>query len=249
MSSAPDNRIPFLSVVIPAWNEESAIARTLAETRAYLSSLPFVSEIIVIDDGSRDATAARAREALEGFEHAHVRSFPHNHGKGWAVREGMLMARGTHRLFMDADHSTDIRHMDTFLPLLAEYDIVIGSRGIEGARLEPPQNLMKRTLGIMGNLFIQALLLRGISDTQCGFKCFRGNVADDIFHSMSERRWVFDVEALALARAYGFSVKEVPVRWVNDAHSKVRPFDYLKSFFDVVRVWQRIHRDFPRYRN
>jgi dolichyl-phosphate beta-glucosyltransferase len=160
-----------------------------------------------------------------------------NRGKGAAVRQGMLSAKGTIRLFTDADNSTSIDQFNKMLPHFKEgYDIVIGSRDIAGARLEPPQPLIRRILGNLGNLFIQTLLLRGIWDTQCGFKAFREEVAEKIFPLCRIDRWGFDIEILALARMLGYHIKEIPVVWVNDPYSHVKPSAYLQVLWETIKI-------------
>jgi dolichyl-phosphate beta-glucosyltransferase len=167
-----------------------------------------------------------------------------NHGKGWVVRQGMLAAKGNLRLFMDADNSTSVDQFNKMIPYFREgYEVVIGSRDIPGAKLMPPQPFYKRLLGDIGNLIIQALLLKGIWDTQCGFKCFTEEAALRIFRIARINRWGFDVEVLALAKEFGFRIKEIPVTWINDTRSGVGLKVYLQTLFDVLRIrfllWRR----------
>jgi dolichyl-phosphate beta-glucosyltransferase len=171
-------------VVIPAYNEEKRLPRTLADVFAYLGAQPWTSEVVVVDDGSRDATAA----LVSGWPGAPapLRLVRHpdgqNHGKGAAVRAGMLAAQGSCRLFMDADNSTTCDHAGAFLPYLEQgYDVVIGSRDIPGAVIPVRQAWYKALAGDAGNLLIRALAVPGIHDTQAGFKLFTARVAEDIF--------------------------------------------------------------------
>ncbi len=155
----------------------------------------------------------------------------------------MLAANGNFRLFADADNSTSIDQFGKMMPFFKEgYDVVIGSRAVLGAKLEPPQPIYRQAPGKIGNLLIRLLVVPGIHDTQCGFKCFKEEAAEKIFSNMVIDRWGFDVEALVLARLYGFRVKEMPVRWVNDARSTVGLKAYFSTLADVFRVRSRLSR-------
>lgn len=228
---------PFLSVIIPAYNEAKRLPLTLVDVDRYLSEAEYSYEIIVVNDGSRDATA----EIVERFTHVipNLRLIDNheNRGKGYVVRQGMLAAKGNWRLFMDADNSTTVDQFNNMIPYFSEgYDVIIGSRTIRGAKLNPPQPLYKRILGKAGNLFIQMVAVRGIWDTQCGFKCFSDGAAQKIFPLMKIDRWGFDVEALMLARQVGYKIKEIPVVWVNDIHSTVGISAYFSTLLEVVKI-------------
>lgn len=228
---------PFLSVVIPAYNEAKRLPLTLIDVDRHLRKADYSYEIIVVNDGSKDSTAeivSRFSNLMKGLK---LIDNKENHGKGFVVRQGMLEAKGTLRLFMDADNSTSVDQFDKMLPYFKEgYDVVIGSRDIKGAELVPPQPFYKRMLGNIGNLIIQALLLPGIWDTQCGFKCFSEEAAVKIFSIAKISRWGFDVEALALAKRMNYRIKEIPVRWVNDPYSHVKFYSYLSALWDVLKV-------------
>lgn len=243
---------PFLSVVIPAYNEAKRLPLTLIDIDKHLRAQDWSYEIIVVDDGSKDATAEITRRFLPLVRGLKLIDNKVNHGKGAVVRQGMLAAKGTIRLFTDADNSTSIDQFSKMLPhFLAKgesasggkesYDIVIGSRDVPGARLEPPQAWYRRILGKLGNLFIQLLLLRGIWDTQCGFKAFSEEAALEIFPLLKIDRWGFDIEILSLARALGFRIKEMPVVWVNDPFSHVKPAAYLQVLWETIKIrwWLR----------
>ncbi|OGY97227.1 MAG: hypothetical protein A2128_01245 [Candidatus Liptonbacteria bacterium GWC1_60_9] len=234
---------PFLSVVIPAYNEAKRIPLTLIDIDKHLHACDFSYEIIVVDDGSKDATAEIVNRFIPLVRNLKLIDNKVNRGKGAVVRQGMLAAKGALRLFTDADNSTSIDQFNKMLPHFKEgYDIVIGSRDVEGARLEPPQPWHKRLLGNLGNLFIQTVLLPGIWDTQCGFKAFREEAVEEIFPMLTIDRWGFDIEILSLARAQGYRIKEVPVVWVNDPHSHVKPTAYLQVLWETITIRWRLYR-------
>ncbi len=219
---------PFLSVIIPAYNEETRIPATLVAVDRYLRGAGFSYEIIVVNDGSTDGTANLVLGMAKTIPHLSLIDNAVNKGKGGVVRQGFLAAHGAFRLFTDADNSTSIEQLQSMIPYFkgeekARYDVVIGSRAIRGARLDPPQPLYRRIAGKALNLITQILLLPGIWDTQCGFKAFSERAAREIFSKTRVDGWAFDVEALGLAKALGFRIKEVPVVWKNNAFSRV-PF-------------------------
>lgn len=235
----PEAPPPRLSVVIPAFNEELRLPRTLDDVLAYLARQDYAAEVVVVDDGSSDGTArvvgARAGGAVPLALVAHPDGA--NHGKGAAVRRGMVAARGALRLFMDADNSTTIEQIERFWPFVDEgYDVVIGSRDVSGAEVVVHQPWTKELAGKIGNLVIRALAVPGIWDTQAGFKMFTGRCIDDLLPRLTIDRWGFDVELLAVARHRGFRVKEVPIRWENAPNSKVRASNYVHVFAEVWQV-------------
>jgi dolichyl-phosphate beta-glucosyltransferase len=225
-----------LSVVIPAYNEEKRIPNTLNDVMEYLKSQPYTSEVLVVDDGSKDGTAEAVRRDPNNVE---LIQYPdgQNRGKGYAVRYGMMKATGKYRVFMDADNSTTINHVEQFFPLFEEgYDVVIGSRDIKGANVAVAQSWIKELAGKLGNLFIRFMAVRGIHDTQAGFKMFTDRAADTVFPLLTIDRWGFDVEILAVACHKKLAIKEMPITWVNDEESKVKASAYLQVFGEVVRV-------------
>ena len=230
----------FLSVIIPAYNEASRLPATLVDVDRYLSSQRFSYEIIVVNDGSADNTAEIARRFSLTMRNLRLIDQKVNCGKGAAVRTGMLAANGDTRLFMDADNSTAISEVEKLLPYfssgLGKYDVVFGSRAIKGAQMNPPQVFYKRFAGKLGNFFIQLLLLKGIWDTQCGFKCFSRETAQKIFSLAKINRWGFDAEILALAKTLGYKIKEVPIYWVNNTQSHVSAVSYFQVLLEVIRI-------------
>ena len=229
---------PHLSVIIPAFNESERIVSTLNETVAYLNAQTYSWEILVVDDGSADDTAGLVSRAAQNTDG--IRLLRREHfGKGWAVRAGMLEARGRYRFMCDADLAMPIEWLDRFMEKMdAGVDIVIGSREIAGARrLDEP--LHRHVMGRVFNWVIRAVAVRGFQDTQCGFKCFSEDAANRLFSRQYTKRMGFDVEILYLALKMGYSVVEMPVEWHYQTGSKVRPgvdtIDMVKDTF-LIRL-------------
>lgn len=227
---------PHLSVVIPAFNEEGRIVSTLEEVVGYLEAQAYTWEVIVVDDGSRDGTLGVARGWADGRRDVRVESIPHR-GKGWAVRHGMLVATGRYRFMCDADLSMPFRQIEDFLKKMDEgYDVVMASRELTGSRRfgEP---VLRHLIGRAFNWVIRSILVRGYNDTQCGFKCFRGDSARYLFGLQRTWGFGFDGEILFLARKRGLRLLEIPIDWHYRPDSKVRPIvDSYLMFRDTVRV-------------
>ncbi len=235
-----------MSVIIPAYNEAERLPKTLRRFQEYFSAEPYNYEIIVVNDGARDNTA----EAI-GFMENEIKNLrfidrKKNMGKGYTVREGMLAAYGKIRLFADADNATDISHFDKMRPLFDKgFDIVICSRDAKdasGAKQAVAQVWWKRALGNMGNLYIQWMAVPGIWDTQCGFKAFRDYSAEKIFSAAKINRWAFDVEALALAKRFGYKIGIVPANWVNDPRSAVKFTAYFRTLWEVFKIRRLLNK-------
>lgn len=236
MSALPSTDI-FLSVVIPAYNEERRLSDTVTSVLSYLRKQSYTWEILIVNDGSTDRTVQVVKQFQKQEPKIMLLEYGSNRGKGYAVRYGMNRARGAYRLFMDADNSTTIDHFEAFYPFFEEgYDIVIGSRDIKGADIVVHQAKIKELLGDLGNLWIRFWAVPGIHDTQAGFKVFRGTAAQAIFPYLTLDGWGFDVEALAVARVRGFSISEQPIRWANAPQSKVKATAYLNVLREVIRV-------------
>ena len=240
---------PFLSIVIPAYNERRRIVGTLEEVAAYLAGRPYSWEVVVADDGSTDGTPDLVREFQGG--RPGVRLLPLSHGgKGWAVRHGMLAARGEFRFACDADLSMPIDQISRFLPPdRSGFDVAIGSREVQGSRRigEPG---FRRMMGRVYNLVTRALVLPGLADTQCGFKCYRGEAAEEVFSLQRFDGFSFDMEVLYLARRRGMAVVEVPIDWYYRSHSKVRPVqDSLAMARDLLKMrWYHLSGRYDRCR-
>lgn len=223
----------FISVIIPCYNEENRIAPTLEEVRRYLLRRGIDSEIIVINDGSSDNTL----EVLKSFEKLKVLSWDENRGKGFAVKAGLEIARGDYVLITDADLSTPIEEADKLLALLRHYDIVIGSRQVEGAVIQRYQPLHRLVLGMIFGLTVRALFSMRYHDTQCGFKAMTLNSARELAKRMTIAGFTYDVEMLAIADCLGFKVAEVGVRWRDMRGSKLKPFKHFKSIIsELVQI-------------
>jgi glycosyltransferase involved in cell wall biosynthesis len=231
---------PFLSVIIPAYNEEKRISRVLHSAYDYLSRQDYSWEVIVVIDGAVDGTLEKIKDFSAGKTGISYIDRKQNRGKGFTVRQGMLQASGRVRLFTDADNSTDISHFDKMKPLFdSGHEVVICSRDSKdapGARQAVPQPLLKRFLGNGANIIIQALAVPGIWDTQCGFKAFTDQAATRIFSISRIDRWGFDIEALALARRFKFKVGIVPAYWVDDPETNVKLLNYADAFLDALKV-------------
>ncbi|MCE2464545.1 MAG: glycosyltransferase family 2 protein [Dehalococcoidia bacterium] len=232
---------PFLSVVIPAFNEGGRIADTLQKAIDYLGTQEYTWDVLVVDDGSTDDTAQVVGEFSVADPRVRLLSVAHG-GKGWAVRHGMLQAGGEFRFLCDADLSMPIEQASRYLPpAQEEYDIAIGSREIPGARRvgEPSR---RHLMGRVFNGLVRLAALPGISDTQCGFKCFRGSVVEGLFGSQMLSGFAFDVELLFLARRQSLSIVEVPIDWYYRSLSRVRPFrDSLAMALDIIKIrWNHL---------
>jgi glycosyltransferase involved in cell wall biosynthesis len=223
---------PDLSVIIPAFNEAKRIECCIREVMSALGALDRPWELIVVDDGSTDATVALARAAAGSDTRVRIVGAPHL-GKGGAVRHGMLAATGHLRLMTDADLATPLSALPQFLR--ADADIVIGSREGTGAvRIDEPWR--RHAIGRLFNWIVKATVLRGIEDTQCGFKLFRAVAAEALFPHQRIDGFGFDVEILFLARRAGYAVVSVPVTWSYRSDSKVDAVSGVAGFLDVMRV-------------
>ncbi len=228
---------PFLSVVIPAYNEENRIVGTLREIEKFLLGKNYSSEIVVVDDGSKDRTIEVAKKAISKIPLSVLKNEV-NSGKGASIKKGMLAARGKYRLFSDADLSTPIEELDKMLPFVqGDYGVAIGSRALRESKLEVRQPFYREMMGRIFNLFVRIIVIGNIKDTQCGFKLFTDEASENVFVAQKLKGFSFDVEILLLAKKYGFKIKEVPVRWINSPATKVSAFkDSLKMFLDLIKI-------------
>lgn len=229
----------YLSVIIPAYNEEKRLPKTLEEIDKYLRKQDYDYEILVVNDGSKDKTVEIAKGLISKIKNLIVTGYKKNQGKGYAVRFGMLEAKGDYRLFTDADNSTSIDHVEKIWPEFKKgFDIIIGSRDIKGAVLDPPQPwIRKLILGEGFKLYRKIIIgLWEIEDTQCGFKCFTKKATEKIFQKCRINRFAFDPEILVIAKKLGYEIKEIPIYWKNDPESKVKFESIIKMALDLIKI-------------
>ena len=229
----------YLSVIIPAYNEERRLPRTLEEIDSYLKTKDYDYEIIVVNDGSKDRTAQVVENYKLKIKNLRLIDNKINQGKGAVVRQGMLKAQGEYRLFTDADNSTPIDQIEKMWPEFEKgADVVIGSRDVEGAILDPPQPWLRQFLLGEGFKILRKIIvgLWEIEDTQCGFKCFKKEVVENVFPKCKINRFAFDPEILILAKKMGYKIKEIPVYWKNDPQSKVKPKWMVNMAIDLLKI-------------
>ncbi len=229
-----------LSIVIPAYNESLRLGPTLRRVVDYLRQKGVPYEVLVVDDGSADNTSEVART----FEPEGVRVLRQevNRGKGAVIKVGVLASRGRRVLLVDADLSTPIEDLEKLEPRLADAQVVLGSRAVEDSDILLHQPFYREMMGRIFNLIVQLSGVRGLRDTQCGFKLLDGDVARQLFSELQTERFAYDVELVWLARRRGYKVVEVGVRWADSPASKVNPLtDSVRMFWDVMALRWR-HR-------
>ncbi|MDO8436138.1 MAG: glycosyltransferase family 2 protein [bacterium] len=259
----------YLSIIIPAYNEEKRLPKTLAEIDGYLRKQNYPSadrsdsdessgvrpedsaprdsmssgqvnyEIIVVSDGSKDKTVEVVRDLIKNIKNLRLIDDEKNYGKGFVVRKGLLEAKGEFRLFTDADNSTSIDQVEKMWPEFKKgFDIVIGSRDIKGAILDPPQPWLRQVFLGEGFKFFRKIVigLWNVEDTQCGFKCFTKKAAEDVLPKCRIDRFAFDPEILIVAKKLDYKIKEVPVFWKNDINSTVKFQSMIKMAIDLFKI-------------
>jgi dolichyl-phosphate beta-glucosyltransferase len=227
-----------ISVIIPAYNEESRIQPTIERIHSYLSEKFRDFEIIVVDDGSTDKTVPVVENLGRGRGNIRLIHYPENSGKGYAVKTGVLASRSDFLLTCDADQSTPIEELEKLFPFMEKgFDVVIGSRGLSESDIVVRQPWYRERMGKTFNMLVRALVIGGFKDTQCGFKLFRGDAARRLFRKSLISGFSFDVEILFLAEKEGFRIKEVPVKWLNSPNSRVRIIrDSAKMFVELFKI-------------
>lgn len=229
-----------ISVVVPAFNEAHRIVPSLDRIVRYMQDQQPDFEVLVVDDGSTDTTAAAIRERFDGHARVAVSGYPVNRGKGYAVRHGIERATGDLVVFSDADLSTPIEEIEKMLPLVEQgYDIVIGSRAHAEADIREHQPLYRELGGKLFNLLVRLVVMPELHDTQCGFKLFRRSRIAPILPHLRIDGFAFDVEILALGRASGLRIAEVPVVWINSLTSRVRLGAALQAYVDLIDIRSR----------
>ncbi len=227
----------YLSVIIPAYNEEKRIEKTLFEVQGYLSRKQYNYKIIAVNDGSKDGTAEILNELRLKLTNLEIIDNKENRGKGYVVRQGLLAAKGDWRLFMDADNSTLIEEIEKFLPYLKQYDIIIGSRGMEDSKIIIPQPLYRIILGKLYGLLVKIIVgLFEIKDMQCGFKLLNAKAVENILSKCQINGWSFDSEILIIAKKLGYKIKEVPVSWMDQPKTNMRFGGMAKSILDLLKI-------------
>lgn len=234
-----------MSVIIPAYKEGERIGHNLLEIEKFLSQKDYDYEVLVVVDGSPDNTAEVAGNYSSQVRNLRVIENKENHGKGYVIRQGLLEAKGEYRVFLDADGSTSITHLDKFMTEFENgYDVVIGSRKIEGSYIQVHQPKYREIMGEGGNWLIRIVLgLWSYPDTQCGFKMLSGKAAQEIASRMVVDRFGFDFELVILAEKLGFKVKQMPVRWLNEEGSTVSltgPNGFIQVLIDLFKTRGRL---------
>jgi glycosyltransferase involved in cell wall biosynthesis len=233
--------MPKLSVVIPAYNEAKRIEPTLRETKKYLDKQKYDYEVLIVNDGSTDNTAEVVGGIICDWDKFKLIDNRKNKGKGGVVKQGMLAAKGSWRLFMDADNSTPVSEVEKFWPYTESYEIIIGSRYSHGGEITDPQPLSRRVMSRLGNFLIQLMVAWGMKDTQCGFKMFSADATKDIFPLQTMQMWSFDIELIAIAKRHRYQIAQVGITWDDAGDSKVGSDAAMRTFKNLFRIkWNLI---------
>ena len=239
---------PYLSLVVPAYNESKRIKRSLSDIKAFFNTLTSDIEVILVIEKITDGTVDIAQQLVGGDARFRIIANDVQKGKGYAVKTGMLAARGKYVFFMDLDLSTPLVEVLAFLHYFEghpESQILIGSRQHKESQLLKRQNPLRQKMGQIFNMFVQTFAVKGIRDTQCGFKAFRSNTVKPIFSRQQINGFSFDVEILLLADGLGYKIDVLPVKWINSPESKVRIVrDSLKMFFDLLKMKRLVRKTF-----
>ena len=240
--------VPDLSIIIPSYNEESRLPATLERIAAYLSTHGRETEVLVVDDGSKDGTAAVAESLRDKIPSLRVISNGVNRGKGYSVRRGIQEARGRIALFTDADLSAPIEEAGKLIDGLETNDLAIGSRAMDRSLITVHESPFREFAGIIFNKLVRSILWLPFVDTQCGFKAFRRERCGVIFEQQTIERFGFDPELLYLARRHGLRAVEIPVRWGHSPATKVSMLhDSIQMFIDVFTIrWNSLRGRYPR---
>ena len=240
--------VPALSIIVPSYNEELRLPASLEKIASYIRDNRPNTEVLVVDDGSTDGTAAVAESWRDRIPQLRVLSNGSNRGKGYSVRHGSLEAKGEIILFTDADLSSPIEEGEKLFAALQSYDVAIGSRAVDRSLIEVHESVFRELAGIIFNRIVRIILWLPFVDTQCGFKAFRRERCRIIFEQQTIERFGFDPELLYLARHHGLSTEEVPVRWAHSPATKVSMMrDSVQMFLDVFIIrWNGLRGKYPR---
>lgn len=229
----------YLSVVIPVYNEDKSIKNSIQETIKFFNAHSFNYEIIIVDDGSKDDTVKIAKETAEGLN-SNVIIFKNdvNYGKGYSLKKGIMSAKGEIILFFDADLSTPLKAFDEMLPYFNQgYDIVMASRHLPESKILVRESKIREFLGNIFTKIVFSFFLKGITDTNCGFKAYRREAGQKLYSLLTINRWGFDVEIIYIAQKHNYKIKEVPVDWSHDTHSKVKIISaILNTLKELVQI-------------
>lgn len=232
---------PFISVIIPTYNEavkEKEMEDHLNSIKEYFEKIGKSYEVVIVLDGPTDNTPEIVKEKIKDKPNFWVMDRKENHGKGYSIREGFAAAHGEWRLWTDMDGATPISNLDNFIPEFEKADLVIGSRDLKTSNIEKHQPRWKELMGDGGNFLIQFMMgLRGIYDTQCGFKAFSEEVVREVFPRTKVDRWGIDFEILMIAKKLGYRISEVPVVWLDMGYSLVGFKGYLITLRELFKVW------------
>jgi dolichyl-phosphate beta-glucosyltransferase len=238
MDAGPSMNSPLLSIIIPAYNEEKRLPAYLSRILEYLELQDFLYEIIVVDDGSHDSTEEVVASFIKENNRVKLIRLPNNRGKGFAVRSGMLGASGKLRLFTDADGATPITELERLQKAIdSGADVAIASRAMKDVSCTVNAHLHRKVIGAIFNFIVTTLTVKGIHDTQCGFKLFTAEAVETVFPHLRIDDFGFDVEVLYLCQRNGYRIAEVPVNWADIAGSKVNLIrDSLRMFSDIFKI-------------
>ncbi|MFH1460871.1 MAG: dolichyl-phosphate beta-glucosyltransferase [Patescibacteria group bacterium] len=240
----------YLSVIIPAYNEEKRISDTLLDIDHYLSEQSYSYEILVVNDGSKDKTASVVKKFAGLIKNLRLIDNQENHGKGYVTRQGMLEAKGEYLIYLDADNAISLDQIEGFWPYLKDYDIIIGSIEVKGAKIEEQAAWYRRVLGKWSKYLIRALTVWEIHDSQRAFKLFPAEIAEEVFSRQTLERWGFDFEILTIAKKSGYRIKELPVTWINPGGGTLTLMAYFRTLKELLKVkWNLIRGKYDQKKN
>lgn len=225
-----------ITFLIPVYNEEKRVSKAIKALEAYLRKTSFEDEVIFVDDGSTDGTIVKIKSLKPKFKYKII-SYNPNHGKGSAIKTGMLAANGDYILFFDVDMSTPLNEFNKFLPQLNPKVVLIGNRKGDGASIIKHQPFIREKMGQVFTLLARFIIATEVTDFTCGFKCFPKKIAKQVFSKARVERWSYDAEILFLTRKFKYKIQQIPVKWRDDPKTRVVLFkDSLQSFTDLLKI-------------